>query len=506
MLPAFKGFRSGDGAIIRREPCFACRNRQWQKKQINPRLLPIYIINGPNLNLLGSREPEIYGRTTLGEIEAKCAERAKSHGLSIVFLQSNKEGELVEFLQEARTTACGVIINAAGYTHTSVAILDAMQMLEQPVIEVHLSNPARREDFRHRLLCRQSRHRQHHRAGRELLSSGDRRGRRHFWPAAKERRNEQQANETAPQGKKPALTPKAIRALAELLTETGLTEIEIEHNGARIRVARAGAAAGVASAPLRPPAPSAASRSASRSAAGPQRRRRHLAHGRHGLSAPRAGQAALRARSATAVKEGDTLFIVEAMKTMNPIPAPSAGTVKEICVDDGQPVEFGQTAARHRLRHVRKNPHRQSRRNRAARHPRLQGDGHRHRGGPFHRRRRRHACAAGRRKRLHRPAAGGPILSEHPRHHRRLRDHRRRGDPSRLRLSVGKRQIRRDRRGAWHHLHRTPARTYPHDGRQDHRQADGEGRSAFPPCPARTAKSTDAEAAEHRRRRSAIRC
>jgi 3-dehydroquinate dehydratase II len=111
--------------------------------------LPIYIINGPNLNLLGTREPEIYGRTTLGEIEALCAERAKKHGLGIVFLQSNKEGEVVEFLQEARVMASGVIINAAGYTHTSIAILDALTMLSPPVVEVHLSNPARREEFRH---------------------------------------------------------------------------------------------------------------------------------------------------------------------------------------------------------------------------------------------------------------------------------------------------------------------------------------------------------------------
>jgi 3-dehydroquinate dehydratase-2 len=111
--------------------------------------LPIYIINGPNLNLLGTREPEIYGRTTLGEIEKLCAARARDHGLATVFLQSNKEGELVEFLQEARATASGVIINAAAYTHTSVAILDALQMLNPPVIEVHLSNPARREEFRH---------------------------------------------------------------------------------------------------------------------------------------------------------------------------------------------------------------------------------------------------------------------------------------------------------------------------------------------------------------------
>ena len=119
------------------------------KKTSKSNLLPIYIINGPNLNLLGTREPEIYGRTTLGEVETLCAARAKSHGFSIVFLQSNKEGELVEFLQEARSMASGVILNAAGYTHTSVAILDALQMLTPPVIEVHLSNPARREEYRH---------------------------------------------------------------------------------------------------------------------------------------------------------------------------------------------------------------------------------------------------------------------------------------------------------------------------------------------------------------------
>jgi 3-dehydroquinate dehydratase-2 len=119
------------------------------KNSSKSKLLPIYIINGPNLNLLGTREPEIYGRATLGEIEKLCAERGRSHGLSTVFLQSNKEGELVEFLQEARTAASAVILNAAAYTHTSVAILDALQTLKQPVIEVHLSNPARREDFRH---------------------------------------------------------------------------------------------------------------------------------------------------------------------------------------------------------------------------------------------------------------------------------------------------------------------------------------------------------------------
>jgi len=118
------------------------------KKDKNSKALPIYILNGPNLNLLGTREPEVYGYTTLAEIETMCAAQAKSHGLSIVFRQSNREGELVDYLQEARTGACAVIINPAGYGHTSIAILDSIQILKIPVIEVHLSNIHRREPYR----------------------------------------------------------------------------------------------------------------------------------------------------------------------------------------------------------------------------------------------------------------------------------------------------------------------------------------------------------------------
>jgi 3-dehydroquinate dehydratase II len=119
------------------------------KKSSKTKALPIHILNGPNLNLLGSREPEIYGKTTLAQIEKACAARAKSLGFSILFDQSNKEGELVEMIQAARAAASAVIVNAAAYTHTSVAVLDALKMLPVPVIEVHLSNPARRENFRH---------------------------------------------------------------------------------------------------------------------------------------------------------------------------------------------------------------------------------------------------------------------------------------------------------------------------------------------------------------------
>ncbi len=110
---------------------------------------PIYVLNGPNLNLLGTREPEIYGRANLADIEQACAARAAQLGRTIVFRQSNIEGELVNWLQEARAQACAVILNAGGYTHTSVALHDAIKAIAIPVIETHLSNPAAREEFRH---------------------------------------------------------------------------------------------------------------------------------------------------------------------------------------------------------------------------------------------------------------------------------------------------------------------------------------------------------------------
>lgn len=110
----------------------------------------IMIVNGPNLNMLGVREPQIYGYETLADIEAMCEERAAALGVSVDFRQSNFEGELVTMIQSARGSASGIIINPAGYTHTSVAILDALKLTDLPVIELHLSNPHTREDFRHR--------------------------------------------------------------------------------------------------------------------------------------------------------------------------------------------------------------------------------------------------------------------------------------------------------------------------------------------------------------------
>jgi 3-dehydroquinate dehydratase II len=109
----------------------------------------ILVLNGPNLNLLGVREPQTYGRETLADIEESCLERAAALDLAVDFRQSNHEGQLVDWIQEAREGADGIIINAGAYTHTSIAILDALRACELPIIELHLSNIFSREPFRH---------------------------------------------------------------------------------------------------------------------------------------------------------------------------------------------------------------------------------------------------------------------------------------------------------------------------------------------------------------------
>lgn len=108
----------------------------------------IYVLNGPNLNLLGVREPDIYGYETLADVQALC--EAAAEGAKVVFRQSNHEGDLIDWIQEARTEASVLVINPAAYGHTSVALLDALKTLTTPIIECHLSNPATRERFRHK--------------------------------------------------------------------------------------------------------------------------------------------------------------------------------------------------------------------------------------------------------------------------------------------------------------------------------------------------------------------
>jgi 3-dehydroquinate dehydratase-2 len=116
-------------------------------KSVNPPL--IAVLNGPNLNLLGTRQPEIYGAATLDDVEALCAETAEALGLAIDFRQTNAEGELVTWVQECRGRAAAIVINPAAYSHTSIALMDALKAVDLPVVEVHISNIHRREEFRH---------------------------------------------------------------------------------------------------------------------------------------------------------------------------------------------------------------------------------------------------------------------------------------------------------------------------------------------------------------------
>ncbi|QDG78777.1 type II 3-dehydroquinate dehydratase [Labrenzia sp. PHM005] len=114
-------------------------------------MMPVaYVLNGPNLNLLGKRQPEIYGSQTLDDVRDLCMRTAKECALTVEFRQSNAEHLLIDWIQEARETAAAIVINPAAYSHTSVAILDALNMCECPVVEVHISNIHKREEFRHR--------------------------------------------------------------------------------------------------------------------------------------------------------------------------------------------------------------------------------------------------------------------------------------------------------------------------------------------------------------------
>lgn len=109
----------------------------------------IYVLNGPNLNLLGKREPHIYGHETLADVEAACRRTADALGLAIVFHQSNAEHQLIDWIHEAREAAAGIVINPAGLTHTSVSLMDALSACAFPIMEVHISNIHKREEFRH---------------------------------------------------------------------------------------------------------------------------------------------------------------------------------------------------------------------------------------------------------------------------------------------------------------------------------------------------------------------
>ena len=193
---------------------------------------PIYVLNGPNLNLLGVREPHIYGTTTLAQVQELAQTRAESFGFDVVFRQSNHEGDLIDWIQEARTEASAMVINPAGYGHTSVALLDSLKTLTIPVVECRLSNPA------------------------------------------------------APVEAPPApvaATPAPVRA-GDLVKSPMVGTVYLQPQPGADSFVKVG----------------------------------------------------------DTVSQGQTLMIIEAMKTMNPVPAPRAGKVVEVLVGDGQPVEFGE--------------------------------------------------------------------------------------------------------------------------------------------------------------------
>ncbi len=227
-----------------------------------------------------------------------------------------------------------MIINAAGYTHTSVAILDALQTLSLPVIEVHLSNPARREDFRHVSYISK--------AASGVIAGLGVNSYLLAVDAVADLLKVKNEGQVQMIGKKPGIDAAAIRELSELLSETGLTEIEIEHNGGRIRVSRAATSAVAAAGPAAAPAASASAPAAPAAVSGPHPGAVPSPMVGTVYLAPEPGKPDF-VKIGQSVKEGDTLFIVEAMKTMNPIAAPRAGTVIEISVSNGQPVEYGQT-------------------------------------------------------------------------------------------------------------------------------------------------------------------
>jgi 3-dehydroquinate dehydratase II len=129
-----------------KDPLERRRRRAIAGNRVNP---IVVVLNGPNLNLLGKREPEIYGRETLADVEADCCRIGGELGLSIEFHQSNREYEIIDWIHSARERAAGIVINPAAFTHTSVAILDALNTFEGPIIEVHISNVHKREPFRH---------------------------------------------------------------------------------------------------------------------------------------------------------------------------------------------------------------------------------------------------------------------------------------------------------------------------------------------------------------------
>ncbi len=305
----------------------------------------VFVLNGPNLNTLGKREPGIYGGKTLADIEADCKAAGAELGLAIDFRQSNHEGDLVDWIQEAGDKAAGIVINAGAYTHTSIAIHDAIRV-------DRAASGRRSASF------------QHSRARSLSPSFDDLAGRgRHDLRLRPARLHAGAAGAGRPaltglertQGlprmstKKTGVDQQLIRDLAGILNETNLTEIEVEQGdlqGARIAAVADGPCGSRAAAPGRADQPDRRVSPAGCCAGGccPPTSRRTPCPRR--WSAPPMLSPSPDAKPfievGQQVREGQTLLIIEAMKTMNQIPSPRAGTVTAILFEDGQPVEYGE--------------------------------------------------------------------------------------------------------------------------------------------------------------------
>src|SRR6202163_1948069 len=313
----------------------------------------IYVLNGPNLNLLGTREPATYGHATLADVERLCAETSAQFGLKADCRQSNREGELIDFIHEAHAKkAAGIIINAGAYSHTSIALHDALVAVQIPAVEVHISNIHARENFRHHSFTAK--------AAFAMLSGFGIDGYRLAINGlaarigAKAKASRHQSNrkfQIKSMARQPDDTTAAkfksddsalIRELALLLDETSLTEIEIERAGLRVRVARNITVAASVPANYQP--------AASGPAAAAPVAITDVAKHPGAVPSPMVGTAYWASEPGakpfievgSKVSVGQTLLIIEAMKTMNQIPSTRAGTVTQILVEDGQPVEFGE--------------------------------------------------------------------------------------------------------------------------------------------------------------------
>ena len=291
----------------------------------------IYVLNGPNLNLLGEREPDIYGNLSLKDIEKTLIDYAKNYDVEIYFKQSNHEGELIELVQEASKKANAIIINPAGYSHTSIALLDALLASKIPVLEVHISNIFKREDFRHNSYVSKS--------AVGVISGLGIDGYLYSlkflldylkWWSFILTKNQIIDEEIR----------QAIKELSNMLEELKLTEIQIENDKfGKVRVARQNHISQTSNFPN--------TKESSNNKDKPDQVIVNE-NDENIIKSPMVGTIYLQPEPGSdpfvkigdKVTKGQTLLIVEAMKTMNDIVAEKDGTVKEIIVKNEQPVQF----------------------------------------------------------------------------------------------------------------------------------------------------------------------